>query len=184
MDFNGFDEEYLKRLAAGDPAVETHFAAYFGELVGAVLRMRYFRYDLLNDIRQETLMRVLKAVRAGEIRDPHCFRSYVHSVCKNVLREFSRSDWRTSARSEDFPEPADERADSERELVTKERQEMVRRVLAELPPQDRKLLTAILAEKRTADICKEFGVDANYLRVKLYRARERFRQVMQKRESY
>jgi RNA polymerase sigma-70 factor, ECF subfamily len=181
VDLNSFDAEYLERLSAGDPAVEQHFAQYFGELLLIVLRARQFRRETIHDIRQETLFRVLKAVRAKEVRDPRCLRGYVHSVCKNVIREFGRADWRTSIRAEDCPEPADERADSERELVTKQMQELVREVIAEMPLKDRKLLSAVLAEKSSAEICREFGVDANYLRVKMHRAREKFRQLVERR---
>ncbi len=181
MDFNSFDEAYLDGLSAGDPAVERHFAQYFGELLLIVLRARQLRSDAINDIRQETLLRVLKAVRAHEIRDARCLRSYVHAVCKNVIREFGRSDWRTNVRAEDCPEPADDRADSERELVTQEMQALVRDVIAEMPMKDRELLQAVLEEKSSAEICRQFGVDANYLRVKMHRAREKFRQAIERR---
>ncbi len=172
MDLNTFDAAYLEALAGGDPAVEQHFAQCFGELLLIVLRSRQLRREAINDIRQETLFRVLRAVRANEIRDPRCLRGYVHSVCKNVIREQSRADWRTSVRTEDCPEPADENADSEAELVTKERQALVREVIAGMSEKDRKLLTALLNEKTSAEICQEFGIDANYLRVRMHRARE------------
>jgi RNA polymerase sigma factor (sigma-70 family) len=181
VDLNSFDAAYLDGLSAGDPAVEQHFAQYFGELLLIVLRSRQFRRDTINDIRQETLLRVLKAVRAKEIRDPRCLRGYVHSVCKNVIREFGRSDWRTNVRAEDCPEPVDDRVDSEGELVTKEMQTLVRGVIAEMPIHDRKLLTAVLEEKSSEEICREFGVDPNYLRVKMYRAREKFRQAVERK---
>jgi len=181
VDFDSFDAAYLERLSGGDPEVEAHFARYFGDLLLIVLRARQFRREAINDIRQETLLRVLKAVRANEIRDPRCLRGFVHSVCKNVIREHSRADWRTSTATEDTPEPADERADSERDLVTKELQSLVREIIAEMPAKDRKLLTAVLEEKNSVEICREIGVDANYLRVKMHRAREKFRQAIEKR---
>jgi len=181
VDVNSFDAAYLEALSAGDPAVEQHFAQYFGELLLIVLRARQFRRDAIQDIRQETLLRVLKAIRAKEIRDPRCLRGYVHSVCKNVIREFGRADWRTSVRAEDCPEPADERVDSEREFVTRQMQTLVREVIAEMPAKDRNLLQAVLEEKSSAEICREFGVDANYLRVKMHRAREKFRQAVERR---
>lgn len=181
MDLDTFDAAYLAKLSSGDSATEQHFARYFGELLLIMLRARQLRRDTINDIRQETLLRVLKAARAGEIRDPRCLRGYVHSVCKNVIREFGRADWRTNLRSDDCPEPADERADSERELVTRQMQELVREVIAGMPTKDRKLLTAVLQEKSSADICREFGIDGNYLRVKMHRAREKLRQAIERR---
>jgi RNA polymerase sigma-70 factor (ECF subfamily) len=42
--------------------------------------------------------------------------------------------------------------------------------------RDRDLLRAIfLEEKEKEEICREFGVDREYLRVLLHRAKERFR---------
>ena len=63
MQFHSFDEVYLRRLAAGDAAVERHFSSYFGELLSLKLRVRIRSYQLIEDIRQETLLRVLQTVR-------------------------------------------------------------------------------------------------------------------------
>jgi RNA polymerase sigma factor (sigma-70 family) len=77
---------------------------------------------------------------------------------------------------------ADDRADSEQELATHEERDLVRSVLAQLPTRNRKLLTAVFLEERTSEeICREFGVDQNYLRVLLFRARAQFREALEKR---
>ena len=63
MQFQTFDEDYLRRLRDGDSQVEQHFASYFGELIQLKLRRRIRTRQLLEDIRQETLCRVLKTLR-------------------------------------------------------------------------------------------------------------------------
>jgi RNA polymerase sigma-70 factor (ECF subfamily) len=46
-----------------------------------------------------------------------------------------------------------------------------------LDKKDRDLLTAIFLDERDKDeVCREFGVDRDYLRVLVYRAKSHFRQ--------
>ena len=63
MQFHTFDEEYLRRLAEGDAVVEDHFATYFGKLLSLKLRTRIRSPQLIEDIRQETLLRALQMLR-------------------------------------------------------------------------------------------------------------------------
>jgi RNA polymerase sigma-70 factor (ECF subfamily) len=52
----------------------------------------------------------------------------------------------------------------------------VREILLELPLRDRSLLKAVFLEERDrADVCREFGVDREYLRVLLHRAKKEFK---------
>jgi len=66
--------------------------------------------------------------------------------------------------------------DLERALISRETKDKVREILSEMRERDRDLLRAIfLEEKEKDEICREFGVDREYLRVLLHRAKERFR---------
>jgi RNA polymerase sigma-70 factor (ECF subfamily) len=52
----------------------------------------------------------------------------------------------------------------------------VREILLELPPRDRALLQAVFIDERDRDeVCAEFGVDREYLRVLLHRAKREFK---------
>jgi RNA polymerase sigma-70 factor (ECF subfamily) len=52
----------------------------------------------------------------------------------------------------------------------------VREILLELPLRDRSLLKAVFLEERDReDVCREFGVDREYLRVLLHRAKQDFK---------
>ena len=47
---------------------------------------------LVEDIRQETLLRVLGALRGGKgLKRPECLGSFALAVCQNVMREFVRA---------------------------------------------------------------------------------------------
>jgi len=52
----------------------------------------------------------------------------------------------------------------------------------DLDPRDRSLLQAVFLEERDRDeVCREFGVDRDYLRVMLHRAKQEFKSEYVKR---
>jgi len=66
-------------------------------------------------------------------------------------------------------------------LVTKESAERVRRILDGLPKRDRELLRSIFLEEKEKDtVCQEFGVDREYLRVLVHRAKDKFKALYEK----
>jgi RNA polymerase sigma-70 factor, ECF subfamily len=179
LDLFVFDKLYVDRLRDGDPSTEQHFVSYFGQILGIMLRARYLSPERIEDVRQETYRRVIATLRRdGGVRQPERFGAFVNSICKNVLREHAR-DWNRSQPLEpDHFEIPDKIVDLERSLISEETKRKVRGILAELKPRDRDLLAAIfLEEKEKDEVCRDFGVDRQYLRVLLHRAKERFRAV-------
>src|SRR5947209_17619757 len=94
METVSFDEEYVRRLAARDPFVEQHFCQYFGDLLLIKLRGRVRSPQLIEDIRQETFLRVLKNLRKSGIDHPERLGAYVLAVCNNIMLESFRSEGR------------------------------------------------------------------------------------------
>ena len=177
MELFPFDKSYVDRLRGGDPSTEQHFASYFGQLLGIMLRARYLTPERVDDVRQETFRRVIAALRRdGAIREPERFGAFVNSICKNVLRENAREGFRNLAIQQDQSVFGNKIADLESTLISEETKQQVRDILAELKPRDRQVLRALfLEEKEKDEVCREFGVNRDYLRVLLYRAKVRFR---------
>jgi RNA polymerase sigma-70 factor (ECF subfamily) len=188
MEFCAFTIAYLDALRAGDPPTEQHFVAYFSQLLVIKLRARRCDSSEIDEIRQETFVRVLTALRKRDgVREPERFGAYVNSVCNNVFLERLRTARRsTTLDAEDGEMEVDvERAQQARAqvidldsmLVTEQSRQRVREVLGELSARDQHLLRAIFFDERPKDeICREFGVDREYLRVLLHRAKQHFRQ--------
>lgn len=182
VDFYTFDEEYLRRLGAHDAATEAHFVAYFSERLRITLRARGVDSHTIEDIRQETFCRVWLAVQTGHVNNPLGFGSYVHSVCKNVLSESRRDGHPELHDPLDSFDVADEQLGLEDLMQRKENSRLVRALLSELPDRDRHLLQARFFEDRdNDDVCDEFGVDRDYLRVLFHRAIQKFSQLYKKR---
>lgn len=184
MRFYSFDADYLRRLASGDSVVESHFTAYFGELLNLKLRVRLRSLQLIEDVRQETLLRVLQIVRKkGGVEFPERFGAFVNAVCNNVLMEMLRADSRHDSMDPDV-DPRDHRIDLDADIVTEQSRRQVREVLEELPEKDRNLLRMVfLEEEAKADISQRLQVSDEYLRVLLHRAKSKFRSVYSKRYS-
>jgi RNA polymerase sigma-70 factor, ECF subfamily len=176
--FQAFDAEYLRQLREGDPRVESHFAAYFGELIHLKLRRRVRNAQLLEDIRQETLCRVLCAVRKeGGVEDPKKFGAFVSGVCHWVTVEHYRTEGRFEQAEGESEQPADPKQDPDVPLINEQRKRQVRDVLSRLDSRDRRILRSLfLEETGTAEVCRQIGVEPDYLRVLVFRAKARFRQ--------
>jgi RNA polymerase sigma-70 factor, ECF subfamily len=173
--FHSFDQDYLRRLASRDATAEHHFSSYFGDLLLRKIRTKVRSPQLIEDIRQETLLRVLRIVRDAGIENPKRFGAFVCGVCNNVMMELVRSEMRHHTPACKL-EQADDRVDLEAPLVTQQRRRQVNSLLEELPERDRELLRMLFLEERDkSEICKRFKVREDYLRVLLYRAKLRFR---------
>jgi RNA polymerase sigma-70 factor (ECF subfamily) len=184
--FYDFDDSYLERLREGDFRTQEHFVSYFSELIQLKLRSRVRSSQAIEDVRQETFARVFVALRSsGGIHEPQRLGSFVNSICNNVLLEHYRSAARQSSLEEtEGPEFVDQTADALSALVTNQTQANVRQVVDELPEKDRRLLKEVFLEERDKDdVCRDFGVDRNYLRVLLHRAKSSFKSLYLKRAT-
>jgi RNA polymerase sigma-70 factor (ECF subfamily) len=179
-EFFTFDEQYVRRLTAGDPDTETHFADYFSGLLRAKLHLRLRSAQDVEDLLQEVFVRVLQSLRGGPgLQHPGKLGAFVNAVCNYVVLEHVRGKARVSQWTESTPEPSIGGADAERELLSREVREQVRTVLDELPAKDRGLLRAVFLDERDKDaVCRDYGIERAYLRVLLHRARRRLRDLL------
>ena len=184
MQFQAFDKHYLEKLKSGDFRTQEHFVSYFSELIRLKLSKRMHSSAEVDDARQETFARVFAALRKEQgIREPERLGAFVNSVCNNVLLEHYRS---TSPAGDsddpaqaDIPDPAISAVDA---ILSQEMQTGVRAILEELPERDRRLIKEVFLEERDKDeVCHDYGVDREYLRVLLHRAKKSFKSLYLKR---
>jgi RNA polymerase sigma-70 factor, ECF subfamily len=182
VDFFAFDKAYLERLRDGDPATEHHFFVYFEKLLQIKLRARMISPDKVEDLKQETYIRVIKAVRKeGGVRQPERFGAFVNSICNNVLQEHYRTLGRNQQMDVTHEDIPDKVLDLAGMMVTQETCERVREILAGMPTKDRELLRAVFLEEKDKDsVCRAIGVDRNYLRVLVHRAKDKFKDLYEK----
>lgn len=178
MQFHSFDAGYIQGLCAGDLRTQEHFVGYFTELLHLKLRSRLQSPQAVEDVRQETFARVLAVLRKeGALRQPERLGAFVNTVCNNVLFEHYRSSTRNqSLDEEDHPEPVATGVDVLDVVLSKQLKAKVHEILLGMSDRDRSLLKAVFLEERDRDeVCREFGVDSDYLRVLLFRAKQNFK---------
>jgi RNA polymerase sigma-70 factor, ECF subfamily len=98
-------------------------------------------------------------------------------MCNNVLMEHHRFSSRASSledeEQQDFASPS---VDVIAAIAAKQMEAKIREILEELSEKDRRLLREVFLEERDKDeVCRDFGVDRDYLRVLLHRAKQSFK---------
>jgi RNA polymerase sigma-70 factor, ECF subfamily len=168
-----FDAEYVRRLIHSDPETERDFVSYFGELLAIKLRSRLRFPEQIEDVTQETFLRVLRSLRQSGIENPEALGSFVNSVSNNVLFEVYRAQSRVADPLEDR---VSEEISAETSMSDEEERTQVRSVLSELPEKDREILCWLFFDERDkGEVCRTLHVDREYLRVLVHRAKQRFR---------
>lgn len=178
VQFCAFDRQYLERLRRGDVPTGEHFADYFGRLVRLKLSSRLNSKAEIEDIRQETFLRVWLALRKDEgIRHPERFGAFVSSVCNNVLREQRRRNVKEDQAEDDSVASLPDTGIQVPEIVaSQESRRHLGRVLAKLPAKTRDLIQKVFLDECDRDeVCRELGVDRQYFRVLLHRALRQFK---------
>ena len=177
LQLQSFDESYVERLHAGDFRTQEHFVAYFSELIQLKLRSRLNSPQAIEDVRQETFTRVFAALRDGKLRQPDRLGAFVNTMCNNVLLEHYRASSRhDSLDDEEQPELPAVNVDVLGAIAARQTADKIREILEEMPERDRRLLREIFLEERDKDqVCNDFGVDRDYLRVLLHRAKQSFK---------
>jgi RNA polymerase sigma-70 factor (ECF subfamily) len=178
LQFHAFDAAYVENLCAGDLRTEEHFVGYFTELLHLKLRSRLQSPQAIEDVRQETFARVFAGLRKpGALRQPESLGAFVNTVCNNVLFEHYRASSRSeSLDAEGAVELVSTGADAHTIVSAGQTQVKVRQILLGMPVRDRSLLKAVFLDERDREeICREFGVDREYLRVLLHRAKQDFK---------
>lgn len=172
-----FDQPYIDALIEGSPAVVHHFTEYFGDLLFLKVRSQVRSAQVREDIVQETFLRVISFLKRGHLDHPERLGAFVYRVCDNITKEYFRKSGRDCPAPETPVDLPDNRIDNEARLVTEERKRQVRKLLDSMSEKDGRLLRMVFLEDRDKEeVCREFNVDRNYLRVLLHRAKAKFRE--------
>ncbi|MFL6415726.1 MAG: RNA polymerase sigma factor [Bryobacteraceae bacterium] len=179
-----FGQTYLVNLKLREPQTEAHFASYFSGYLERKLRARLRTRDLVDDIRQETLARVLEAIYTKEdLKTPERFGAFVNSVCNNVLLEY----WRRQRMAGDTLELGEQVATHRSPESTAELSQDIaelRKALLKLHKRDQDLLRMIYWEDRDRhEVSSITQMSGNHVRVTLHRAKRAVRKQLEKPSS-
>lgn len=141
--------------------------------------------DLASDLLQDAIVTALQKLRAGEINTRAALDGFVYRVALNHFRNYRRKDKSHISDTDaaaDLPQPGSDTQPLE-SLETRQWAQMVTRMLQEIgSPRDRDLLVRFYLNEESKDqLCQHFGLtDLHFNRV-ICRARDRFRELLERR---
>ena len=175
-----------QRIAAGDRTAEAELVERYSRPLLFMLRRRAADPALAEDLHQDVFRVVIERLRDRGIKEPTKLAGFIQSTGRNLLigelRRAARR--RTYADSDTVEIAVDPDADPDAQFAATDQAEVaeaVRRLLDELRPErDRALLIRFyLRQEDKANICAALGLtDLHFNRV-LYRAKRRFRQLLE-----
>ena len=156
---------------------EDELVQRFHQRVFLIAYVRTGDREAARDIAQETMLAVIRNLRAGRLLDSEKLPAYVCGTARNLIN----SHLRTRSRKPEGGPPPEElpTSDCQLEVEQSERAFLARRAIARLEPADRLILLLTLADgMKPAEIAQRLGLSSEVVRKRRSRALERARQVL------
>ena len=174
--------ELVKRIGQGDRRAEEDLVRRYQRGLTYLLKRRTRDPQLALDLAQETFRIAIEKLRQSPIEQIERVAGYLRGTAINLVSADVRKNMRraTTADSDAVDAAADDAAGPFDHVSTEQVQRIVRKLLDELPVQrDREILVrTYLEDQDKSAICEALGVDsAHYNRV-LFRAKQRFRELL------
>lgn len=176
-----------QRIAAGDRRAEAELVDALGRGLNLLLRRLAKDPELARDLYQETFRIVITSLRQGRLEQADKLAAFVRGTAKNLLR----SEWRKRDRRgphDDVDEIllTDPSPGQWHRARAAEDRRRVQQVLGELRSErDRQVLVRhYWHEEPKAETCAALGIAEAQYNLVLFRARQRFRQLLEKDERH
>lgn len=156
----------------------------YGKGLLYVLRRNAGKVELAEDLWQETFRVAIEKLRKSELKEPARLAGYLKGIAANLLTADVRKNLRrrTTAQSDVLDGIADTSRDPLVEVSRDEVRVAVRKLLSELPVErDRQiLLRYYVHDEDKRQICDELKLDSVHFNRVLFRAKQRFHDLLTK----
>lgn len=136
---------------------------------------------LADDVAQETLRRVIEALRAERVANLEALPAFVFQTARHICMQRARSKRRERVAMERIGRTGESTAlpDALKRLITEEERAEVRRALDQIDEKDRHLLRLLYFDQADpAEVARQLGVTPGALRVRKHRALARLAEVL------
>ncbi len=176
--------DLVGRIRSGDATAEEELVRRYSRGLLFHLRRTAGDPDLADDLHQETFRVVLERLRGDGIGEPERLAGFILGTGRNLFlggwRKRTRRGEGTSldAIEADPPDPVPDQLDR---VLQEEEILKVRRLIGELgTDRDRQILFRFyVAEEGKERICADLGLDSLHFNRVLFRARQRFKELLQ-----
>ncbi len=178
--------DLVARIRGGSREAEEALVRRYGNGLLFMLQRRTRDPELARDLRQDTLRVALEKLRRSSLEEPERLAAYLRAVALNLWIAHRRKDTRraTTADSEAIETVADDCAGPFDTVSREQVRGVVTSLLAELATaRDREILTRLYLKDQDKDaICAALGVDSIHFNRVLFRAKQRFRELLERAE--
>lgn len=179
--------ELSGRIGAGDRAAEAQLVERYARGVLYLLKRRTRNAELALDLRQETFRIAIEKLREREITEPERVGAFLRGIAVNLaIADHRKTARRATTADSDAVELAADAAEGPADIVASEQtRAAVRALLDEMSvARDRDILIRFYIEDEGKDsICVALGVDSAHFNRVLFRAKQRFRELLERAEK-
>jgi RNA polymerase sigma-70 factor (ECF subfamily) len=164
----------------------SQLAAVYRDFPGlrALILQRVRDPDLAADILQDATVTTLEKLRTGAIAHPENLGGYLYRVALNHLRNHRRKDRSSVSSADGLEELADDVDDTECDRVGQSQWRVAVRALLDdmTGTRDREILERFyLGDEDKGKICRELGLSQQHFNRVIFRARNRFKEILERR---
>lgn len=184
-DSRSTDSDLVHRIRAGEAQAEGELTQRFERGITQILIRQTGNLALSQELCQDTLIIVIKRLRAQPLDRPEKLGAFIAQTARNLAIAERRKQRRrrTETTGDDLVEVPDDQRDQERDAQRDSAAAAIRSVLGEMKSaRDRLLLVRYYLREEDKDvICRDLGMTAPSFNVVLFRARSRFLELLNKR---
>jgi RNA polymerase sigma-70 factor (ECF subfamily) len=179
--------DLVRRIAAGVTSAEEELVRRYSRGLVYLLRRLGASPELADDLHQETFRIVLERLRRRGLDDPAGLAGFLRGTARNLMiaerRKTTRR--RTDADDDELAQAVHPSPSQLSSVLLDEEAEIVRTLIGELPTdRDRQLLMRFyVAEEEKESICAHLGLDSLHFNRVLFRARQRFKELLERFEQ-
>ena len=174
------DRELVSSIRQGDSTAEAALYERYSSRVYFLALSELHSRDDAEDVRAETFLRVLQALRQDQVRSPDSLGSFIVGTALNVIRELIRRSYKTQSLGESELNISSERS-LESAFLDAESSQALEEAARELKPREREFLRLYYYEELPKhEIARLLGIKQERLRLIKSRALKRFRESYKK----
>ncbi|MFY9826024.1 MAG: sigma-70 family RNA polymerase sigma factor [Thermoanaerobaculia bacterium] len=178
--------DLVQRIKAGETDAEAELVERYSRGVLYLLRRLGVPPELAKDLHQEAFRIVLERLRGRGLNEPAGFVGFLHGAVRNlaVAEQRKSARRRTDLDDEEVSHALHPAPSQLQQVLRHEETAIVHRLIGELATdRDRQLLMRYyVAEEDKEQICADLGLDGVHFNRVLFRARQRFKELLERFE--
>ena len=172
--------ELVTRIQQGDATAEEALYEKFSARIYFLALSELHSKDDAEDVRAETFLRVIQALRAGKLRSADSLPSFIVGFALNIIRELVRHKYKTDS-LEDYEYDVASEGSLEDVFLDAETSRALEEAAKKLKPREQQFLRMYYYEELPKEeISARLGIKEDRLRLIKSRTLQSFREIYQK----